>query len=221
MKALWASALVMGALWAGVNAASADMMCNSDQHNAAVNQNCDLDASAAWTYAPSLSGSPNSPGRTPSDDIVTYSLSGAYFDNFTNGSYHETLSGTWTIDYTTMTMLALSLTATGTETIDLSCQNICIVPEGNNVFQLNAKNQANNPALYLVFSTSPLSVLPYYDGCCSTNLYNLEGGFSPLGDPGQLTQVPEPASLSLLGGALVGLFGFTALRRRRNSTARS
>src|SRR5271155_1641537 len=55
------------------------------------------------------------------DIIVNYTLSGAIFDNFTDGSGAETLSGTWTVDYTTGNVIALALYATGPE--DLSFDN--------------------------------------------------------------------------------------------------
>ncbi|MGH7223641.1 MAG: hypothetical protein ACRELF_10460, partial [Gemmataceae bacterium] len=105
MKKCLAGVCVAAGLLASVNAASADM-CSSDPGDAAKNQNCGLDTSAAWTFAPALSGSLNSPERLPADDIVSYSLSGAYFDNFQHGE-EETLSGTWTVDYTTMTVTAV------------------------------------------------------------------------------------------------------------------
>src|SRR5580658_1141485 len=49
-----------------------------------------------------------------------YSLSGAVFDAFTDYSGAETLSGTWRVDYSTMTVTALALTATGAETLDFN-----------------------------------------------------------------------------------------------------
>jgi hypothetical protein len=218
MKRLWMSALVMGALLAGVNAANADM-CNSDPRDAAVDQNCGLDTGAAWAFAPAMPGSFNPPGRTPSDDIVSYSLSGAYFDNFTDGNGAETLSGTWTVDYTTMTVTALSMTATGAETINISCLDGCGILAGydTGVFQLYAKNQNGHP-VYLVYeATSPISVLYDLAGQFTTNLYDLQGGYSHLTNPGNLYQVPEPASLALLGSAIASFAGFAGLRRRRKA----
>jgi hypothetical protein len=125
-------------------------------------------------------------GGANADNTVTYSLSGATFNTFTdNGNLAETLSGTWTVDNTTGTVTAMSLTATGSETIYFSCHSVCLGAQDSNTFQLQGVNQAGYP-LYLVYQFSPASVL-FGATCCNTNLYDLEGGYSGLTSPGVLT----------------------------------
>lgn len=125
-------------------------------------------------------------GAMAADNTIIYTLSGATFDNFSDGSGNSvTLSGTWTVDQTTDTVTAMSLTATGTETITFTCQSVCIGAQDPNTFQLQGQNQNGNP-LYLVYQYSPATVL-YGANCCTTNLYDLEGGYSGLNSPGVLT----------------------------------
>jgi hypothetical protein len=120
------------------------------------------------------------------DNVVTYTLSGATFNNFSDGSNNSvTLSGTFTVDQTTTTVTAISLTATGSETINFTCQSFCIGAQDSNTFQLQGVNQNGYP-LFLVFQYSPSTVL-YGADCCTTNLYDLEGGYSGLNSPGVLT----------------------------------
>jgi hypothetical protein len=223
MKKLLTGLCVAGGLLAGVNAASADM-CSSDPRDAAENQNCGLDTNAAWTFVPSLLGSLNSPGRTPSDNIVSYSLSGAYFDNFQTAGDTETLSGTWTVDYTTMTVTAVSLTATGTDTLTFGASGAQIGATGGGgkvEYQLNVETSGGVYS-FLNYETSPaLTMIEDSFNGNSTNLHITSSNYSPLdtSDPGQLTQIPEPASSVLLGTALAGLSGFMAFRGRRKSAA--
>jgi len=167
------------------------------------------------------------------DSTVIYTLSGATFDDFTdNGNLAETVSGTWTVDYTTMEVTAMSLTATGGETINFDCSGLpdcenqgygigSVGSGGNTQFQLYApatQGPDNWPFIIDYQANDPVSLLAD-DANGTTNLYDLEGGYSGLDSPGGLTAsfvpVPEPATWTIMLAGF-GAMGFMLRGRRRS-----
>ncbi|HEY1613809.1 MAG TPA: PEP-CTERM sorting domain-containing protein [Rhizomicrobium sp.] len=215
MKSLWASALVMGALLAGLNTASADM-CKSDWRD----QNCVLDASAAWAGAPFSSGlfTSGSLGRTPGN------LSGATLEGSTtdptgiNGlvvdgkTYNVTFSLTNLNSFTEGTTISIDADTALTAALNTFKVTALDGHTGNGYYDLNVDNSTSN------FDTSVLDAgkLPWRKAsCCFGFSLPLGCSSSPCVEAADFTpaDVPEPGTIGLFGAALLAL-GVLGLRRK-------
>jgi hypothetical protein len=178
-------------------------------------------------------------GNALADSYVAYTLSGAGFGAFYDGSGGETLSGTWTVDYTTQTVTALALNATGPQ--NFSFTNIGNVYEepaftgtpGVDVqYEIGINADIGYPYyLFLDYqASSPISMLVYSDNGYSSHLHELgldgmSDVYSPLTSPGTLTSfaysVPEPATWALftVGFGALGLAIRSSRRREARVTA--
>jgi hypothetical protein len=214
MKSFWASALVMGALLAGVNTANADM-CNSDWSD----QNCGSDASAAWGAAPSSFDlfNSNSPGRTPGN------LSGAVLEGTTTNptgidglvvggaTYNVTFSLTLNsfTEGSTLSTEAASALSTALATLKVTA--------------LNGQTGYDYSSLDVDNTTSYFDAV-IHEGKGTTTWFSSTERSFPLGCNGIATtcveaadfvqvDVPEPGTVSLFGVALLA-FGGMSLRRK-------
>lgn len=154
-----------------------------------------------------------------------YSLSGAVFAAFGNSSGAETLSGTWSVDYSTMTVTALALTATGAETLDFNIGGVGSLTftggGGATQYEIDLTSTQSTP-LYLDYQASdpPSAIANSYNGFQS-NLYNTGFAYSGLTTPGDLSgvpfgaTVPEPVAWASM---LIGVLGVGGqLRRSRRA----
>jgi hypothetical protein len=170
-------------------------------------------------------------GHAIADSYVTYTLSGAEFGDFYDGSGAETLSGTWTVDYTTDTVTALALNATGPQNFSFTdIGNVYSQPgftgtPGVDVqYEIGVTADIGYPYyLFLDYQASnPISMLVYSDNYNSSHLHELgldgySDVYSPLTSPGTLS-VPEPATWALftIGFGALGL-AIRSSRRREAS----
>jgi len=154
-----------------------------------------------------------------------YTLSGAVFGAFGDQSGADTVSGTWSIDYSTMTVTALSLATTGAETINFDLASVTGLTStgggGATQYEIQLQSTAATP-FYLDFQASgPVTLIANSYNGYQSNLYNLEYSYSGLTSAGVLNgapygaAVPEPAAWALMLIGVLGLGG--ALRRTRRT----
>lgn len=153
---------------------------------------------------------------------VNYSLSGALFASFPDDGGAETVSGTWTIDFTHSRVTALSLVATGGETIDFTLDGVGGLQYtgggGLDQYEMQLQSTVGSPFYLDWQTTAPVTILADSFNGYQSNLHRADfSAYSGLTDPGVLTAsagaaVPEPATWVLMLGGFA-LIGLTTRRR--------
>lgn len=156
-------------------------------------------------------------------NVVSYTVTGAQFANFGQGT--QTLAGTFTVDYGANAVTALSLTATGFETLNFQLS-------GNNGFTYTGTHgvedqyeigiQSNQGTqLYLDYQANPtVTLILNSDNGYQSNLYNTSHQYSNLTSPGTTSSAPEPATWALMLVGFGGLgFAMRSARRQRAAVA--
>jgi hypothetical protein len=168
------------------------------------------------------------PAAAMADTVVSYTLSDAVFDAFAGGGT-ETLSGSWTVDYspTAVTVTALSLTATGAETLTYNLSGLSYIQFSGSSsvaqYEINVASTQFAPLFLDYQASAPVGVVTdsitsgyasylyntSFDSSALTSAGTLSGTPITIGDVGG--GVPEPATWCMM---ICGIFGVGAVLRR-------